>query len=83
MIHCRNLTCKRVEYDEIWSFCYTKERNISEEHKRQFDYDDIWTFVAIDADSKLILSWLIGKRELEDALTFTKDIKSDLLTESS
>jgi len=74
----RNLTCKRIECDEIWSFCYSKERNVPEEHKGEFGYGDIWTFVAIDADSKLILSWLIGNREPEDAYVFAKDIKERL-----
>ena len=74
----RNLTCKRIECDEIWNFCHLKERNVPEEHKGEFGYGDIWTFVAIDADSKLILSWLIGKREVEDAYVFAKDIKERL-----
>jgi len=73
-----NLTCKRIECDEIWNFGHSKERNVPEEHKGEFGYGDIWTFVAIDADSKLILSWLIGKRELEDAFAFTKDVKERL-----
>jgi IS1 family transposase len=74
----RNLTCKRIECDEIWNFCYAKEKNVPEDKKGQFGYGDIWTFVAIDADSKLILSWLIGKREIEDAYEFAKDIKERL-----
>ena len=74
----RNLTCKRIECDEIWSFCYAKERNVPEDKKGQFGYGDIWTFVAIDSDSKLILSWLVGKREPEDANEFAKDLKERL-----
>jgi len=74
----RNLSCKRIECDEIWSFCYAKERNVPEDKQGQFGYGNVWTFVAIDADTKLALSWLVGKRELEDAYEFAKDIKERL-----
>ncbi|MGA9049143.1 MAG: IS1 family transposase [Dehalococcoidia bacterium] len=72
------LNCKRIECDEIWSYCYSKERNIPEEHKGQFGYGDVWTFVALDADTKLVLSWLVGQREPEYAYQFAKDIKERL-----
>ena len=65
--HLRHLSCKRIECDEIWSFCYAKERNVPEEHKGKLGYGDVWTFVAIDADTKLCLSWLVGWRTPEDA----------------
>ena len=71
----RHLSCKRIECDEIWSFCYAKERNVPEEHKGKLGYGDVWTFVAIDADTKLVLSWYVGWREPEDAYEFARDIK--------
>ena len=76
--HLRNLTSKRIECDEIWSFCYAKEKNVPEDKQGQFGYGDVWTFVAIDADTKLTLSWLIGLREPEYAIEFAKDIKERL-----
>jgi len=74
----RHLSCKRIECDEIWSFCYAKERNVPEEKKGKLGYGDVWTFTAIDADTKLILSWLVGWREPEDAYEFAVDIRSRL-----
>jgi len=74
----RHLSCKRIECDEIWSFCYSKERNVPEDKKGKLGYGDVWTFVAIDADTKLALSWLVGWREPEDAYEFAKDIRSRL-----
>ncbi len=74
----RNLPCKRIECDEIWSFCYAKEKNVPRDKYGQFGYGDVWTFVALDADTKLVLSWLVGLRELEHAYEFAKDIKERL-----
>src|SRR5205823_5757540 len=50
----RNLTCKRIQCDEIWNFCYAKEKNVPAEMKGTFGYGDIWTWVATDADTKLV-----------------------------
>src|SRR5262245_15906834 len=58
----RNLNSKRVECDEIWAFCGAKEKNASPEKKAQ-GWGDVWTWTAIDSDSKLILSWLVGNRD--------------------
>ena len=74
----RNLSCQRVECDEIWSFCYAKAKNVPQDKQDQFGYGDVWTFVALDADTKLVLSWLVGLRELEYAHAFAKDIKERL-----
>lgn len=52
----RNLNCKRVQCDEIWSFVYAKERNVPDEFKDVFGYGDVYTWTAIDADTKLIPS---------------------------
>lgn len=47
----RNLTSKRIQCDEIWSFCYAKQKNVPAEKQGQFGYGDVWTWVAIDADT--------------------------------
>jgi hypothetical protein len=71
----RNLTCKRIECDEIWAFCGAKEKNASPEKKAQ-GWGDIWTWTAIDSDSKLILSWLVGNRNSSCAIRFMKDAQA-------
>jgi IS1 family transposase len=76
--HLRNLPSRRVECDEIWSFCYSKQRNVPEAKQGQFGYGDVWTFVAIDANTKLVVSWLVGLRNPECAIEFFKDIKERL-----
>lgn len=70
----RGLTCRRIQCDEIWSFCYAKAKNVPAEHKGQFGYGDVWTWTAIDADSKLVLSWCIGGRDSYTALAFMQDV---------
>ena len=50
----RNLPCKRVQCDEIWSFCYAKQENVPEDKQGQFGYGDVWTWTALCADTKLI-----------------------------
>ena len=73
----RNLTCKRVQCDEIWSYCYAKNKNITPEIKEKNpSAGDIWTWTAIDADTKLMLSWLVASRDLESAKTFMQDVAS-------
>jgi len=70
----RNLSCKRVQCDEIWSFCYAKEKNVPAEKRGQFGYGDVWTWTAIDAESKLAVSWMIGKRDAGTAQDFIADV---------
>jgi hypothetical protein len=76
--HLRNLHCSQIQCDEIWSFCYAKKRNVPEAHEGEFGYGDVWTFVALDADTKLALTWLVGLREPEHALAFLEDVKERL-----
>jgi len=66
----RNLPCQRIQCDEIWSFCHNKEKNTAPEHEGVFGYGDVWTWTAIDADTKLIPSWLVGNRDTETAWVF-------------
>ena len=58
----RNLDCNRIEGDEIWAFCYSKQKNVPRSFQGTFGYGDVWTWVAIDADTKLVPSWLVGER---------------------
>jgi len=74
----RNLPCKRIQCDELWSFCYAKEKNVPEDKQGIFGYGDVWTFTAICADSKLVPSWHIGRRNLENATIFMKDLAGRL-----
>jgi IS1 family transposase len=73
-----NLNSKRIQCDEIWSFCYAKEKNLPEELRGKFGYGDVWTWVAIDADSKLIVSWLVGGRDAGTAYGFIQDLAKRL-----
>jgi hypothetical protein len=72
----RNLTWTRIECDEIWAFCYAKARNVPEQHRDEFGYGDVWTWTAIDPDTKLVPSWLVGQRDGADATLFLADLAS-------
>jgi len=74
----KNLKCKRLQCDEIWSFCYAKEKNVPKKLKGQFGYGDVWTWTAIDADTKLVPSWIIGDRSAYTAKLFIDDLASRL-----
>ena len=69
-----NLPCKRVQCDEIWSFCYAKDKNVPEDKKGQFGYGDVWPFTALCADSKVVPTWRIGSRDLQTATEFMQDL---------
>jgi IS1 family transposase len=73
-----NLPCKKLQCDEIWSFVYSKAKNVPAEHENEFGYGDVWTFTAIDADTKLVPSWLVGMRNVDCALDFVNDLKARL-----
>ena len=66
----RNLNCKKIQCDEIWSFCYAKEKNVPEEMKGKLGFGDVWTWTAIDADTKLIASLSCWGRSTEYAKKF-------------
>src|SRR5688500_5940332 len=74
--HVRNLNVQRVQCDEIWAFCHSKEKNVPEDKKGQFGYGDVWTWTIIDADTKLIASYLIGPRTPPSAYQVIADLKS-------
>jgi IS1 family transposase len=74
------LRSKRVECDEIWQFCYAKAKNVPEDKRGTFGYGDVWTWTAIDSDSKLIVSWLVGGRDAGTAFAFMQDVASRIST---
>lgn len=74
----RGLACKRIQVDEIWSFVGMKQKNVPAERKGEFGVGDVWTWTAIDADSKLAVSWLLGDRSADTATIFMNDLASRL-----
>jgi IS1 family transposase len=74
----RNLPCKRVQCDEVWSFCYSKQKNVPIEKRGQFGYGDVWTWTALCADTKLICSWKIGTRGATTAYALMHDLAARL-----
>jgi len=73
-----NLLCRTIQCDEIWSFCYSKQKNVPQEHRGTFGYGDVWTWTAICADTKLVPSWLVGERTVDDAWAFLSDLHGRL-----
>jgi IS1 family transposase len=69
-----DLSCRHLQCDKIWSFCHAKEKNLPEALKGQFGYGDVWTWTAIDAETKLVPSWLVGLRDAEYASVFMQDL---------
>jgi IS1 family transposase len=74
--HLRDLPCQRIQCDEIWSFVYSKAKNVPTEHDGEFGYGDVWTWVAIDADTKLVPAWMVGTRDGAAATAFMQDVAS-------
>ena len=75
----RNLPCRRIQCDEIWQFCYAKQKNVATATHAPEVAGDVWTWVALDADTKLVPSWLVGGRDLGSTYTFMHDL-ADRLT---
>jgi IS1 family transposase len=74
----RDLPCQRVQLDEIWSFVYSKAKNVPEEMRGEFGVGDVWTWTAICAETKLVPCWLVGTRDGEAASLFVRDLASRL-----
>ena len=74
----RNLTCKRLQCDEIWSFCYAKQANVPKEKQGRFGYGDVWTWTALDADTKLVPCWLVAPRNFSAAQFFMNNLAGRL-----
>jgi IS1 family transposase len=75
----RNLPVRRVQCDEVWSFCYAKAKNVPTE-KKASGAGDVWLWTGIDADSKMILAYLCGSRDADAALNFMDDLASRVST---
>ncbi len=74
----RGVQSKRVQVDEIWSFCYAKAANVETAKKAPAGSGDVWTWTEIDADSKLIVSWLVGPRDGQSAYDLMHDLSDRL-----
>jgi len=74
----RDLKCKRIQCDEIWSFVYAKAKNLPENLRGMWGVGDVWTWVAIDPQSKLVPSWAVGRRDAFTGHAFLLDLASRL-----
>jgi IS1 family transposase len=74
----RNLPCKRLQVDELWAFVHAKKKNVPVQKAGEFGYGDVWTFTAIDADTKLMPSFLVGSRDAGCATEFMQDLAGRL-----
>jgi IS1 family transposase len=74
----KNLSCKRLQLDEIWSSVYAKAKNVPAERAGEFGVGDVWTWTAIDAQTKLIPSWMVGTRDGDAAKAFVSDLAGRL-----
>jgi len=74
----RDLECKRLELDEIWTFCRKKQLRLTKREKRIRSIGDQYVFYGIDPVTKLIPTWVVGKRNARNTLRFTKQVKGSL-----
>jgi len=74
----RNIKSERIQCDEIWSFVGCKEKNVPEERRDETGIGDVWTWTALDADTKLMVSWFVGERDPDAAYTFMTDVAARL-----
>ncbi len=70
----QELPCTTIQCDEIWAFCYAKQKNVPTEHRDTFGYGDVWTWTALCADTKIVPTWLVGERTVNDASVFMNDL---------
>jgi IS1 family transposase len=73
-----NLPCKRLQVDEAWAFCYAKQKNVPTAKAAPEGAGDIWTWVGLDAQTKLAVSWYVGGRDSEAAMIFMDDLAKRL-----
>jgi IS1 family transposase len=76
----RGVKSQRVQCDEVWSFCYAKAKNVATAKRKDLAYGDIWLWTALDADSKLIVSWKVGGRDADYALALMDDLRQRVTT---
>ena len=74
----QDVTASRIQCDEVWSFTYAKQKNVAKAKAAPDEAGDTWTWTALDSDSKLIVSWLVGGRDGEYAIAFMDDLRSRL-----
>jgi IS1 family transposase len=74
----RGVKARRVQVDEIWSFTYAKQKNVPAAKRQDLAYGDTWTWTAIEADTKLLITWLVGGRDSDYAMAFMDDLRSRL-----
>jgi IS1 family transposase len=75
----RNVKAKRVQCDEIWSFVYSKQKNVATAKRQDMAYGDVWTWTAIEADSKLLISYMVGERDSEFAMALMDDLRQRIV----
>ena len=76
----RNVHASKAQCDEIWSFCYAKQKNVRAAQAAPEQAGDVWTWTALESDSKLMLSWMVGDRDAGYATEFMRDLESRLAT---
>ena len=76
--HVRHVRVRRIQCDEIWSFCYAKQKNLPADKQGQFGYGDVWTWVALCADTKLVPCWRVGTQGAGTAFEFIQDLAGRL-----
>lgn len=76
----RNVVARKVQCDEIWSFCYAKARNVPTATAAPEGAGDVWTWTGIDRESKLIISWLVGGQDVGYSTDFIVDLKARIVS---
>ncbi len=76
----RSLRCRRIQCDESWQFYYAKQKNVPADKQGRFGYGDVWTWIALDADTKLVPSFTVGNRDGTIPKIFIHDLASRLAT---
>jgi IS1 family transposase len=74
----RGVKARRVQVDEIWSFTYAKQKNVPNAKRQDLAYGDTWTWTALEADTKLLITWLVGGRDSDYAIAFMDDLRDRL-----
>lgn len=78
--HVRGVKAKRIQCDEIWAFCYSKQKNVAKAKAAPAGAGDVWTWTALETETKLIVSYLSGGRDSEYAMALMDDLRSRLAT---
>ena len=79
----RGVKSQRVQCDEIWCVCYAKDKNLPDEMRAQPGVGSMWTWTALDAETKLMISWRLGARDASFAHAFIRDVQERLANRSN